>query len=312
MNIFIIILLIIVAIPVVGILYEFAASQRDKMLYQNPPGELVHVGGHDLHVLSMGERQANEPLIVLDAGIGANALDWQKVQPKIAEFAQVISYDRAGYGWSHTSDIKRTPERIVEELHELLNTMLLPPPYILVGHSFGGIYARLFAETYPDDIVGLVLVDSSHPEMLKATNTEPEIKRLKQVRIFQRLGLLRLMLPRIFGRSNFLEGQALRTYLALNLMDNANTLREAEPMFREGVVLENHVEVPLTVISRQRDEDIESEKNWTAYQDKLATLSPDAVHIHTKSGSHWSALAEPETVVDAIRDLFEKVKNQED
>lgn len=308
MTIFYIIILIIVVIFGIGIGYEFISSLRDKNKYKTPPGELVHVGGHDLHILIMGERQADQPVIVLDAGVGSNSLDWQKVQPQIAEFAQVVSYDRAGYGWSETSTIPRTPERIVHELHELLDNALVPPPYLLVGHSFGGIYSRLFLETYPDDVVGLVLVESSHPDMLAARNTEPEIQRLKNVRRFQRFGIVRLMLPRILNRANHLEGEAFDQYVAFNLMDNANTLREAVPLFRDGIELPETISVPLTIVSRQRDNDIATEKSWGEYQDKLAELSPDAVHIHTRSSSHWSALAEPDTVVAAIRTMFENVQ----
>lgn len=307
MNIILAIILIIIAIIALGASYEFLSVMRDKRKYKTPSGTLVDVNGIQLHMNLMGDREANQPVIVFDSGVGANALDWQKVQPQVAQFAQTITYDRAGYGWSDRGIEPRTPQRIVDELHTMLQNAEIEPPYILVGHSFGGIYVRLFAGTHPDEVAGLILVDSSHPEMLAARNTEPEIKRLKNVQRFQRIGVVRLMLPRILSRANHLTGEPFKQYLAFNLLDNFNTLREAEPLFRDGIELAEHIDVPLTVISRERDDDIATEKSWSDSQDKLADLSPNAKHIRTESSSHWTALSEPETVVDVIRNMLDEL-----
>lgn len=305
MNSFLIIIAIIFVLLYIGFTYENIASLLDKNRYKTPPGKLVDVDGQRLHILVSGEREAGKPAIVMDAGVGNNLLDWQKVQPRLAEFAQTVSYDRAGYGWSEKGKNPRNTERIVEELHSLLHNAEIEPPYLLVGHSFGGIHVRLFAEKFPEETAGIVLVDSSHPEMLAARNTNPELRRLWIVQFFQRFGLVRWMMRRSISQMTYLSDDERRQYLAFNLMNTRNVLREAEPLFRDGVELSNTVSVPLTVISRAKDDELSGERKWSEYQDKLAELSPDAKHIHARTGNHLIALAEPDTVVNAIRDMYE-------
>jgi pimeloyl-ACP methyl ester carboxylesterase len=97
----------------------------------------------------------------MDAGLGGGLLDWQTAQPKVAKFARVCSYDRSGYGWSESGPNPRTSPRIVKELHALLKNGGVDGPYVLVGHSFGGANAQLYAAEYPDEVAGMVLVDSA-------------------------------------------------------------------------------------------------------------------------------------------------------
>lgn len=305
MNIVIIILAIILGLLFLGFAFETISTMRDKNRYKTPQGKLVDIGGYKLHILIQGEHEAEKPAIVMDAAIGCGLLDWQKVQPRLAEFAQAVSYDRAGYGWSDKGQDPRSPERIVEELHTLLHNAEIEQPYLLVGHSFGGIHVRLFADNYPEETAGLILIDSSHPDLLAARDSEPELRRLKIVQQFQRLGLVRLMLKRSLGQASHLSGEAMQQYFAFNLMNSKNTLREAEPLFRDGVDLSDTVNIPLTVISRAKDDELSGERRWSEYQDKLADLSPEAKHIHAETSNHWIALAEPDTVVQAIREMYE-------
>src|SRR5690606_9804614 len=136
------------------------------------------------------------PVIVLEASVGANSLDWQLVQPLIAEFAQVISYDRAGNGWSETASMPRTLDNLADDLHRILHNAEIAPPYILVGHRYGGMYVRKYLEKYPEDVAGLILVDSSHPDVFDDDNSA-EIRRLeRQTRYFQPLGLVRYVTRR--------------------------------------------------------------------------------------------------------------------
>jgi pimeloyl-ACP methyl ester carboxylesterase len=97
----------------------------------------------------------------MDSGLGGGLLDWQTVQPKVAKFARVCSYDRSGNGWSESGPNPRTSPRIVEELHALLENAGEYGPYVLVGHSFGGANAQLYAAEYPKEVAGMVLVDSA-------------------------------------------------------------------------------------------------------------------------------------------------------
>lgn len=142
----------------IGFFYQFISEKIDEYKYP-PPGKMLDVGGYALHIHCTGE---GGPIVVLDAGLASSSLDWSLVQPEIAKFTRVCSYDRAGMGWSQESPNPRTSRFIVEELHTLLKNADMPGPYILVGHSFGGINMRLYTSRYPDEVFGIVLVDSSH------------------------------------------------------------------------------------------------------------------------------------------------------
>jgi pimeloyl-ACP methyl ester carboxylesterase len=308
MNIVVGLIILVLGLLIAGALYEFISATRDRRRYSEPPGEMVSVNGHRLHLLQMGEATPDKPTVVLEAGVGGNVLDWLRLQPRIAEFAHVVSYDRAGYGWSDPGSDPRTPETIINELHTLLKNAGIQPPYVMVGHSFGGIYIRQYAETCPDEVAGLVLVDSSHPDMLAEQDTDDELRRLRNVGIFQRFGIVRLMLPRILSRANYYETEADRQkYLAFTLLDSYNSSREARPMFNDGANVSDHVDKPLLVISRDNEEDISAEAKWHEYQKKLVTLAPDTEHLIGEKGSHFVHLAEPELVARGVRMMIEKV-----
>jgi pimeloyl-ACP methyl ester carboxylesterase len=125
-----------------------------------PPGKLVDVGGWRLHLNCTGEARASQPTVILEAGVGDFSVEWSLVQPGVAKFARVCSYDRAGDGWSELGPHPRTLRQIVYELHTLLDKGGVKPPLVLVGHSYGGWLVRLYAATYPADIAGMVLVEA--------------------------------------------------------------------------------------------------------------------------------------------------------
>ena len=127
----------------------------------SPLGQMIDVGGYKLHLYSTG---SGGPAVIIDSGLGGISSDWGLVQPEIAKFTQVVSYDRAGIGWSESGPLPRTSQQIVQELHTLLNNAHIPAPYILVGHSFGGGNIQLYAAAYPDEVFGIVLVDSIHED----------------------------------------------------------------------------------------------------------------------------------------------------
>jgi pimeloyl-ACP methyl ester carboxylesterase len=125
-----------------------------------PPGKLVDVGGWRLHLNCTGEARASQPTVILEAGVGDFSVEWSLVQPDVAKFARVCSYDRAGDGWSDLGPHPRTLRQIVYELHTLLNKGGVKPPLVLVGHSYGGWLVRLYASTYPAEVAGMVLVEA--------------------------------------------------------------------------------------------------------------------------------------------------------
>lgn len=304
MNLLIFGLVILVGMLTLGITFEIVASLRDRYRFRQPPGERVAVGASQLHLVRKGTRPPDQPAVVLEAGIGGNWLDWELVLPEIANMTQVVAYDRAGYGWSERGANPRTPEAIVAELHALLHHAGIEPPYILVGHSFGGIYVRLFAATYPDAVAGLILVDASHPDMIEQQDTQAELRRLRNVAIAKRIGFLRLIIRRVLYRADYLFGDSKPRYIAFNMLDSDNVQREARPLFERGITLPDRVEVPLTVISRETDDEIGAEKKWSDYQAQLVALHPQAHHIISEKSSHYIALSEPELIVGAVRTML--------
>lgn len=146
-----------VGLLLLGALYQAVAVRLDASAY-TPVGQMVDVNGRLMHLSCVGE---GAPTVVLDSGLSGTTFDWALVQPELAKTTRVCAYDRAGYGWSQSSPNPRTSPYMVEELHQLLTAEKVPGPYIIVGHSFGGLNAQLFASRYPAETAGLVLVDGS-------------------------------------------------------------------------------------------------------------------------------------------------------
>jgi pimeloyl-ACP methyl ester carboxylesterase len=151
-----------------GAAYQWIAHNRDMCL-NPPPGQLVDVGGYRMHLYCIGQ---GSPTVVLDSGLGDSWLPWYKVQPPIAQFTRVCSYDRAGLGWSDPSPHPRTSKMIAEELHTLLHKAGMAGPFVLAGHSMGGMNVRMYARLFPAEVAGVVLVDSVHPDQQRRRSPE--------------------------------------------------------------------------------------------------------------------------------------------
>jgi pimeloyl-ACP methyl ester carboxylesterase len=150
---------VLMAIAFAGRAFQWWATARDAKRYP-APGRLVDIGTHRLHLREMGQ---GTPTVVFESGLMSTVLTWQSLQPEIAKITRTVSYDRAGLGWSDPGPMPRDAQRIVEELRELLKRSEIPPPYVLVGHSFAGLTTRLFAAEFPDEVAGLVLIDPVVP-----------------------------------------------------------------------------------------------------------------------------------------------------
>jgi pimeloyl-ACP methyl ester carboxylesterase len=134
-----------------------------------PPGKLVDIGGYRLHFDCTGR---GGPAVVLEAGAGDFSFDWSRVQPEVARFTRVCSYDRAGSAWSDPGPTPRTMHQEVFELHTLLRKAKVRGPYVLVGHSYGGLLVRLYTRQYPREVAGMVLVDSTDPDTTLMLNNK--------------------------------------------------------------------------------------------------------------------------------------------
>jgi pimeloyl-ACP methyl ester carboxylesterase len=175
-----------------GFIYQLTTTARD-LATQPPPGRLVDVGGHRLHIWCTG---SGDPTVILDSGLGGIFADWWTVQAAVAKFTGVCSYDRAGFGYSDPGPLPRTGDRIVEELRLLLRGSQLHAPVVLVGASISGWYARTFASLRSEQVAGLVLVDARHEDQgaklaaIGAPENPPWIAHLAWP--FANLGFMRL------------------------------------------------------------------------------------------------------------------------
>ena len=149
--------LVLALLAGVGAVYQAVATGRAQRA-QPAPGVLVDVAGHRLHLACVGE---GSPTVVLDAALGNMSAHWALVQQEVARTTRVCTYDRAGLGWSEPGPGPRDAAHITSELHTLLANAGIPGPYVMVGHSFGGLYTQLFAARYADQVAAVVLVESS-------------------------------------------------------------------------------------------------------------------------------------------------------
>lgn len=286
-----------------------------------PPGQLIDVGGYKLHLHCRGQGQ---PTVLLEAGLNDFSVQWALVQPAVAQFTQVCTYDRAGLGWSEPSPHPRTSAKMVDELHMMLTNAGITGPYVLVGHSFGGINMRLFARQYPDSVVGLVLVDSAHeaqgariPALRTAT-----AQLIQQFRLLSRLnwfGLLALAPSQIPNRG--LPADALAQYRArlatAGYFDAA--IAESETFYTNSndasaVKLADLSDLPLIVLSRGEGaplpgltaaENEAYEQSWRILQAELAALSSNSQQWIAQQSGHDIQLQQPDLVITAIRQLVQ-------
>jgi pimeloyl-ACP methyl ester carboxylesterase len=157
---------------------------------------MVDGGGHRLH-LHVTDHDLGTATVVLEGGLGFPSVEWAWVRPKVAHFARVVAYDRAGVAWSEPGPKPRDGHRIAEELHAALHAAGIEGSYVLVGHSFGGLFVRAFAELYPEEVTGMILVDSSHPDQLQRSplqrRAQPRLESMIKVApLLARLGVIRL------------------------------------------------------------------------------------------------------------------------
>jgi pimeloyl-ACP methyl ester carboxylesterase len=177
-----------------GAMVQVWSTRQDEQRYP-PPGILVDVGGHRLHLDIRGDGPG--PTVVLEAGMGSFSPNWYWVQTELAPEMRVVAYDRSGLGWSERGTSPRDAETLATELHTALLAAGVAGPYVLAGHSFGGLPVRAFAQLYPGETAGLVLVDASNPDQWvrwPVRNADRMIVTSQRVTaVLARVGLLRVV-----------------------------------------------------------------------------------------------------------------------
>ena len=171
------------------------AEAADAKAYP-PPGQLVDVGGYRLHINCTG---TGSPTVVIEAGLGDWSTSWGFVQPEVAKTTRVCTYDRAGMGWSEAGPLPRDAAQFAKELHTLLQNANIPGPYVMVGHSLGGLGVRVFVHDYASEVAGVVLIESMNPKQLAQSPAEVQSQSNPQSRPFSvlaalaRFGVVRLL-----------------------------------------------------------------------------------------------------------------------
>lgn len=193
--------ILLIGLVVAGRRYQRAGCARDAERLP-PPGELIDVGGRRLHLYARGDGHSGAPTVIFESGLAASSLNWRPVQDAVSRFTRAISYDRAGYGWSDPVSGPRTAAASAADLHRLLRAARIPPPYVLVGHSFGTYIVPLFAAGHADEVAGVVLVDPITADEWRAPDAERR-RRIQGGTLFShagallaRVGLVRYLLDR--------------------------------------------------------------------------------------------------------------------
>lgn len=303
-----------------------------------PPGRLIDLGTHRLHIQCTG---SGTPAVVFDAALGGSSISWRLVQPEVATFTTACAYDRSGFGWSDAGPRPRTAGRIAQELAELLRRTGVPPPYVLVGHSFGGFTMRVFAARHPELVTGLVLVDPAHPEDWLEPPDSERARLAKGVRLCRhgavaaRLGVASLVAALVSaGALNAARGlTALVSRGGLRRQDEeilapvSKLPHDVRPMLkwmwtqprffealgsqiesvcasaREVPLDLDYGDLPLVTISATTTSELRR-----AHQERLARRSTRGRHVVATDSGHWIPLDEPKTLVAAIRDVVGMVR----
>lgn len=312
-----------------GIVYQRLGARSDRRRFTRE-GRWIDIGGkRKLYLLEMGSGDAT---VLFESGIAATNLNWFHIQATVSRFASTASYDRCGLGWSSPSRTARTPANIATELHQLLAGAGIKPPYILVGHSFGGLVMRRFALNYPEEVRSIVLVDPMRCDEWPPLNPgrQSEIDRGK--RLFRlaipiaRVGLARLAVTSLFLRSgrtaHRLAGAAGNG--GIHVLERVKSEvgkmpREVWPVIAAHwsrpdnyAGMRSHVlAVPDTVREMQNAEPIlripvlvlTPEKSTPLSDDCLARIGCRVRQVIAPRSAHWIHLDQPDLVIDSIREM---------
>jgi pimeloyl-ACP methyl ester carboxylesterase len=241
------------------------------------PGQLIDVGGHRLHLSCTG---SGGPTVVLEPGAGGVSSDLGWITPAVARETRVCVYDRAGRGWSELADTPQDAVQIATDLHTLLRRGQVPGPYVLAGHSFGGLYVLTFAARYHDEVVGMVLIDSTAPASVNRgiSSTRPDDE--SSYDLMGRVSALvstsaRLGLGRLVGVPT-----------ASHLRSTVEEYIRGGSSVEQAASLRDFADKPLVVLTAGSG----SADGWSEKQEALATLSTDSVHLVIEGVDHGSMI----------------------
>jgi pimeloyl-ACP methyl ester carboxylesterase len=304
----------------IGAAAEAICEARDRARFP-PPGQMVDVGGRRLHLLCKGT--ARGPTVVIEQGAGSPSILWWSIQDKVASFARVCTYDRAGYQWSDPAARVRSLEERVADLHAVLADGQVPGPYVMVAHSFGGPLIRLFARTHPDEVAGMVLVDTPEEAVILRPSYGAYCRKVSLVasglKIAARFGLVRLAatfmtgVPDGFDAHAFqaLKAMVVRPGLFRAMADDPRAFRRQPGILRSLGGAGALGNTPLVVITHGQPFPGSAailEEGWVEGQHRLAALSSQSELVVAERSNHMVQSDQPELVIGAINRVVDIVR----
>ncbi|MBI2411239.1 MAG: alpha/beta hydrolase [Candidatus Kerfeldbacteria bacterium] len=326
------IIVLIVVLLVLGYIIQVQTSKNFATNFP-APGQLVNVDGHKMHIYCTGVVQPDAPTIILDAGNGRSSLDWSLVQPELSKTTRVCSFDRSGYGWSEPATTPRTGKNIVDEEKQMLEVAGITGPYILVGHSGGGMYARIFAKYYPQDVAGLVLVDSA---AVSADTFKPledlENAQWQQYYVMKTLATFNILpiLGKIGGdkvipdfvqklpeeyHEPYLASIARPAYFNVMKAEGDELSTKDDEVWQELNSITNLGNIPIVVLSAQATfaetagpTAKEVDEYLAKTQKDLLKLSTNSKQVIAEKSNHDIHLDQPELVIQVVQDVMSQVE----
>ena len=292
------------------------ACRAEDGSFATPPGLRVNIGNYNLHIYCRGE---GSPTVIIDTGLGSAAIEWLPILEQLQHYSRTCIYDRAGYGWSDFGQQPRTSSRIANELYLLLSSADIPGPYVLIGHSYGGLNVQLFARRYPYLVAGLVLVDSSNAEQIgKLTGAMDGVDEEQTYRqgFVVRDFVARPAIPRDFPEDVLAFKSLMLMSRTVSRVTVANEYthfkRSAMQLLAMATPLPTVPTVVLTRGVQQESKTIDwnsiTEHTWRSLQSELAYLQPRTAQLVAERSGHQIHVEQPDLIVDAATMLIDFVR----
>lgn len=300
------------------------------MINETTMDQRVNIGGFSLHIHCTGMNNHNGPTVVLDSALGLPGRSWILVQREVEKFARVCSYDRAGYGLSDSSPNPRTSKSMAEELHSLLKKSKIDGPYLLVGNSLGGINIMTFAALYPNDVYGLILADSSHPDQYDLLASIPSPKQSMRNKVIQFFRDHSTYIDYLFDRYEtnkrpkpklFLEDEWQKQLSLKRSYKYFNATSAELKLFNDSLLALKKMNLnindkPLVIITAGKiyeppggDPEYikaynELQQKWILLQKQFTKLSTNCKHIIAENSGHLIPEDEPEIIIKTIKEII--------